>query len=92
VDLKERHTEKSSLCRARLRRAFVICSRFESNTRDLLLPCCCLAGLTVGDPVLRTRLPLSAELGPGTFGLSFPAVCLVSHACVGFSWVSLGPF
>ena len=25
-----------------------------------------IAGLTVGDPVLRTRLPLSAELGPGT--------------------------
>lgn len=24
-----------------------------------------LAGLTVGDPVLRTRKPLSVELGPG---------------------------
>ena len=25
----------------------------------------CLAGLTVGDPVLRTGNPLSVELGPG---------------------------
>ena len=25
----------------------------------------CVAGLTVGDPVLRTDAPLSVELGPG---------------------------
>ena len=27
--------------------------------------CVCAAGLTVGDPVLRTGNPLSVELGPG---------------------------
>lgn len=28
----------------------------------------CIAGLTVGDPVLRTGKPLSVELGPGLMG------------------------
>jgi vacuolar-type H+-ATPase catalytic subunit A/Vma1 len=35
-------------------------------TRDKnILIFICLAGVTVGDPVLRTGKPLSIELGPG---------------------------
>ena len=30
----------------------------------------CTAGVTVGDPVLRTGKPLSVELGPGKDGFS----------------------
>jgi len=33
-----------------------------------ILPFLFLAGLTVGDPVLRTGKPLSVELGPGLMG------------------------
>ena len=36
-----------------------------------------LAGLTVGDPVLRTRKPLSVELGPGKLF----AVKSIEHIC-----------
>eukprot|EP00898_Chlorokybus_atmophyticus_P005867 jgi/Chlat1/6281/Chrsp44S05865 len=32
------------------------------------------SGLTVGDPVLRTRLPLSVELGPGLLGNIFDGI------------------
>jgi hypothetical protein len=31
----------------------------------------CLAGVTVGDPVLRTGKPLSVELGPGIMSSIF---------------------
>jgi V-type H+-transporting ATPase subunit A len=33
------------------------------TTRSFLMM---LAGLTIGDPILRTKKPLSVELGPGT--------------------------
>lgn len=32
---------------------------------------CLTAGVTVGDPVLRTGKPLSVELGPGIMGSIF---------------------
>jgi len=34
-----------------------------------------LAGVTVGDPVLRTGKPLSVELGPGCMGSIFDGNC-----------------
>lgn len=34
----------------------------------------CAAGLTVGDPVLRTGKPLSVELGPGIMGTIFDGI------------------
>jgi hypothetical protein len=34
-------------------------------TESLRLICVCAAGVTVGDPVIRTGKPLSVELGPG---------------------------
>jgi vacuolar-type H+-ATPase catalytic subunit A/Vma1 len=34
----------------------------------------CLAGLTVGDPVLRRRQPLSVELGPGIMDTIFDGI------------------
>ena len=40
----------------------------------------CLAGVTVGDPVLRTGKPLSVELGPGIMGSIFDGE-LVSFIC-----------
>ena len=35
------------------------------------------AGVTVGDPVLRTGKPLSVELGPGCMGSIFDGMNLV---------------
>lgn len=36
--------------------------------------CCSTAGLTVGDPVLRRKQPLSVELGPGIMGTIFDGI------------------
>ena len=33
-----------------------------------------LAGLTIGDPILRTDKPLSVELGPGIFNNIFDGI------------------
>lgn len=40
----------------------------SSDVTDLRVLNFCIAGLTVGDPVLRTGKPLSVELGPGLMG------------------------
>ena len=43
-----------------------------------------LAGVTVGDPVLRTGKPLSVELGPGIMGSIFDGKFTVSmpYICI----------
>merc|ERR1712166_1325928 len=47
-------------------------TRTHVSTRpNSLISLCFLAGLTVGDPVLRTHKPLSVELGPGKCWPSF---------------------
>ena len=34
----------------------------------------CTAGVTIGDPVLRTGKPLSVELGPGIMGSIYDGI------------------
>ena len=36
--------------------------------------CCHSAGVTIGDPVLRTGKPLSVELGPGIMGSIYDGI------------------
>ena len=36
------------------------------------------AGVTIGDPVLRTGKPLSVELGPGQYVEAFTSFCIIS--------------
>ena len=36
--------------------------------------CCHTAGVTIGDPVLRTGKPLSVELGPGIMGSIYDGI------------------
>ena len=36
--------------------------------------CCHAAGVTIGDPVLRTGKPLSVELGPGIMGSIYDGI------------------
>jgi vacuolar-type H+-ATPase catalytic subunit A/Vma1 len=40
----------------------------------IFLECISLAGVTVGDPVLRTGKPLSVELGPGIMSSIFDGI------------------
>lgn len=40
----------------------------SNDVADMCSGLSCIAGLTVGDPVLRTGKPLSVELGPGLMG------------------------
>jgi len=47
------------------------------------------AGLTVGDPVLRTGNPLSVELGPGKYSakkVDTPTRHLVSFPKINYNW------
>lgn len=49
---------------------------------------CLTAGVTVGDPVLRTGKPLSVELGPGIMGSIFDGkyiVWIYFYSCTGFT-------
>ena len=41
---------------------------------SLCFPEPCVAGVSVGDPVLRTGKPLSVELGPGIMGSIFDGI------------------